>query len=114
MSSMELMSMVGLSDDSVILVRRSRLRWYGHRMKKEVVIRRALEFEVEGVAGRGRPRLGWREQVEKEWKQGYGMLRRVKDVIGDVGYLSFITTREKITLDLGEGVSTVVCVRARV
>ena len=31
-----------------------------------VGIRRALEFEVEGVTGRGRPRLGWREQVEKD------------------------------------------------
>ena len=29
-------------------------------------IRRALECDVEGVTGRGRPRLGWREQVEKD------------------------------------------------
>lgn len=50
--------MVGLNEDIVTLVRRSRLRWYG--------IRRALEIEVEGVVGRGRPRLGWKEQVEKD------------------------------------------------
>ena len=36
---------------------------------KGVGIRRVLEFDVEGVTGRDRPRLGWREQVEKnsEW-----------------------------------------------
>ena len=28
--------------------------------------RRALEYEVESVTGRGRLRLGWREQVEKD------------------------------------------------
>ena len=67
-SSMELMSMVGLSEDIVTLVRRSRLGRYGHvlRRNKEVVIRRALEFEIEVVTGRGRPRLGWREQVDRQ------------------------------------------------
>lgn len=67
-SNKELMSMVGLSEDIVTLVRRSRLRWYGHvlRRNEEDGIRRALEFEVEGGTGRGRPRLGWKEQVEKD------------------------------------------------
>ena len=59
---------MGLSEDIVTLVRRSSLRWYGHvlRWNKEVWIRRALQFEVEGVAGKGRPWLGWRVQVEKD------------------------------------------------
>jgi hypothetical protein len=67
-SSKELMSMVGLNEDIVTLVRRSRLRWYGHVLRRsgEVGIRHALELEVEGVTGRGRPRMGWREQVEKD------------------------------------------------
>ena len=34
MSSMELMFMVGLSEDIVTLVRRSRLRWYGHVLRR--------------------------------------------------------------------------------
>ena len=29
-------------------------------------VRRALEFEVECVTRTGRPRLGWREQADKE------------------------------------------------
>ena len=42
------------------------MRWYGHvlRRNKEDDIRRALEFEVEGVAERGRPRMGWRELMK--------------------------------------------------
>ena len=67
-SSKELMSMVELNEDILTLVRRSRLRWYGHVLRRsgEVGIRHALELEIEGVTGRGRPRMGWREQVEKD------------------------------------------------
>ena len=66
--SKELMSIVGLSKDIVTLVRRSRLRWYGHVLHREKGdgIRRVLEWEVEGATGKGRPRLGWKEQVEKD------------------------------------------------
>ena len=67
-SSMELTSIVRLNEDTATLVRRSKLQWYGYvlRRNKEVGIRLALEFEAEGVTGKGRPRLGWREQVEKD------------------------------------------------
>ncbi len=34
-----------------------------------------LEFKAEGVLGKGRPRLGWKEQVEKD---------RVRAVLRDV------------------------------
>jgi hypothetical protein len=64
----ELMSMVGLSEDIVTLVRKSRLRWYGHVMRRDegAGIRRVLEFEAAGEIGRSRPRMGWKEQVEKD------------------------------------------------
>ena len=67
-SSKELMSMVGLREDIVTLVRRSRLQWYEHvlRRNKEVGIRRALEFETQGVTGRGRPQLGWRTSGKRQ------------------------------------------------
>ena len=55
MNCMELMSIMGVSKDIVTLVRRSRLLWSGHKLRRneEVGIRRALEFEVEDVTGRG-------------------------------------------------------------
>ena len=67
-SSKELMAMIGLSEDIVTLVRRSRLRWYGHVLRREegAGIKKVLEFEVEGVRGRGRPKMGWKEQVQKD------------------------------------------------
>ena len=70
-SSTELMSMVGLSEDIVALVRRLQLQWYGPVLRRneevgKTWIRRALQFEVEGVTGRVVRRLGWRKQVEKQ------------------------------------------------
>ena len=67
-SSKELMMMMGLEENIVTVVRRSRLRWYGHvlRRDEEVGIRKVLNFEVNGVAVRGRPHLGWTEQVEND------------------------------------------------
>ena len=67
-SSKVLMAMVGLNEDIVTLVRKWRLRWYGHVMRSDewIGIRKVLEFEAEGVRGRGRPRVEWKEQVEKD------------------------------------------------
>ena len=64
----KLMAMAGLHEDIVTLVGKSRLRWYGHVMRREeeVGIRKVLEVEVPGVVGRGRPKMGWREQAEKD------------------------------------------------
>ncbi len=44
------------------------MRWYGHVMRRDegAGIRRVLEFEVAGKTGRGRPKLGWKEQVERD------------------------------------------------
>ena len=66
--SCELLSMLGLKEDMVTLVRRSRLRWYGQVLRRieGEGIRRVLELEVEGETRRGRPNFGWREQVEKD------------------------------------------------
>lgn len=46
----------------------TRLRWYGHGSRRTagVEIRQALAFEKQGVTGRGRPRLGWIEQAERQ------------------------------------------------
>ena len=70
-SSKVLMEMVGLNEDIVTLVRKWRLRWYGHVMRRDewIGIRRVLEFEAEGVRGRGRPRVEWKEQVEKGYDE---------------------------------------------
>ena len=49
------------------VVRRCRLRWYGHVMRKGEAgwVKRRMDLEVEGIQGRGRPKLTWREVVRR-------------------------------------------------
>ena len=104
-SSKELMAMIGLSEDIVTLVRRSRLRWYGHVLRREegAGIKKVLEFEVEGVRGRGRPKMGWKEQVQKDrvraGLQGVEASDRSK---WRRGVLSFVMSGQTPTPEFGE------------
>jgi hypothetical protein len=67
-SSSLLSAMAGLNEDIVTVVRKSRLRWYGHVMRrdKQVGIRRVSDFEVSGAIGRGHPWTSWQEQVNTD------------------------------------------------
>ena len=67
-SSSELMRMVGSTEDIVVVARRARLRWYGHVLRKteDEGTRRALALVVPGKVGRGRPKLSWQKEVEKD------------------------------------------------
>ena len=60
--------MAGLMEDIVVVARKSRLRWYGHVLRKteEDGIRRALEVVVPGEVGKGRPKMSWQKEVEKD------------------------------------------------
>ena len=51
--SQELMSLLGLKDTLDGLARLSEVRWYGHVLRRDSgdVLRRALNFEVEGSMG---------------------------------------------------------------
>jgi len=61
---------VGLVDDIVTVVRKSRLRWFGHvkRRGEEQGIKRAFMHVVDGAVGRGRPRKTWYEVVRNDIK----------------------------------------------
>ena len=49
----------------------SGVRWYGHVLRRDEgdVLRRALEFEVDGKRQKGRPKVIWKEQVEREMRK---------------------------------------------
>ena len=66
--SMELLSLLGIEDDILSTVMKSRLRWYGHvrRREPEDGIRKVLDVEVDGRRGKGRPQLSWLQCVEKD------------------------------------------------
>ena len=59
--SQELMSLLGFKDTLDELARASGVRWYGHVLRRDnVVLRRALHFEVARKRGRGRPNMTWK------------------------------------------------------
>ena len=56
----------------VVKVKRNTLRWFGHveRMESESLTKRVYMSGVDGGRGRGRPRLRWRDGVERYMREG--------------------------------------------
>ena len=56
----ELRGRLGL-DDIISVLQQNRLRWYGHVLRKEGndCVKKCMEYEVEGVRQRGRPKKTW-------------------------------------------------------
>ena len=66
--SADLMFMLGLSEDMDQLAMANSVCWYGHvlRIEDGYVLRRSLDFEVEGQRKKGRSKSTWRKQAEEE------------------------------------------------
>ena len=60
--------MLGLCETIDQLAMVSSVRWYGHVLRRVDgrVLRRALDFEVEGQRKKGRPKRTWKKQFEVE------------------------------------------------
>jgi len=65
--SKKLRERLGL-DDIISVLQQSRLRWYGHVLRKEDsdCVKKCMEYEVEGARPRGRPKKTWTEVVQKD------------------------------------------------
>ena len=52
------------------VVKRSRLRWLGHVLRKDEDdwVRKSMSLEVDGNRGRGRPKLTWQSVVTRDMK----------------------------------------------
>ena len=50
------------------VIRRGRLRWYGHVMRKqdEDWVKKCISMEVDGKKPRGRPKLTWMDTVKSD------------------------------------------------
>ena len=66
----ELRQMIGIEDVGAV-VKRSRLRWLGHVLRKDEDewVRKSMLLEVEGKRGRGRPKMTWMKLVEKDMRE---------------------------------------------
>ena len=62
------------------LVRRSRLRWFDHVVRKDDQqwVRKCIDFKVERNVGRGRPRKSWLECVNDDMKK-LGLKKKMAD-----------------------------------
>ena len=60
--------MLGLNKTIDQLAMANSVHWYGHVLRREDghVLRRALDFEVEGQRKKGRLMRTWQEQIEEE------------------------------------------------
>ena len=61
-----------LGIDSIVeIIRRSRLRWFGHVKRKadEYWVKRCRNMEVKGRRGRGRPKRTWMEVVQSDLRK---------------------------------------------
>ena len=67
-SQIEIIRILGLNETIYQLIMASSVHWYCHLLWREEghVLRRALDFEVEGQRKKGRPKKTWRKQVEEE------------------------------------------------
>ena len=69
--SQELTSLLNLKDTLDGLARAGGVRLYGHVLRRDIgdVLGAALDFEVAGKRGRGRPNATWKRLVEKQTDQ---------------------------------------------
>jgi len=65
-SSSELRKRLGV-DDIIAVIQHPRLRWYGHVLRKDENdwVRKCMDFKVEWVRPKGRPKKTWSEVTEK-------------------------------------------------
>ena len=72
-------------------IKGQRLSWLGHleRMEEDMMLNKIFTQELEGMRRRGRPRKGWREEVERDlqvlgvrrWRQLAIDSRKWKDIV---------------------------------
>jgi len=55
-------------DDIILILQQNRLGWYGHVLRKEDTnwVKKCMEYEVEVSRPRGRPKMTWKEVVQKD------------------------------------------------
>ena len=65
----ELRESLGIKDIDEVM-RRSRLRWMGHvlRKDKDDWVRRSMKMVIKGKRGAGRPRMTWVKAVESDMR----------------------------------------------
>ena len=63
---------IGVHDDLLTMVKKRKLRWYGHISRSSGMAKTILQGTVKGARGRGRQKKRWEDNI-KEWTgMGFG------------------------------------------
>ena len=66
--STELLARLGV-DELDLIVKERRLRWYGHVECSNGAVKTALDIQVDGKRGSGRPKMTWRQLTERDYRE---------------------------------------------
>ena len=66
--SSELLAQLGIEDLDLILKER-RLRWYGYVERSTSAVKLAIDLQVVGKRGPGRPKMTWKQLTERDGRE---------------------------------------------
>ena len=80
---------IGVHDDLLTMVKKRKLRWYGHISRSSGMAKTILQRTVKGARRRGRQKNRWEDNI-KEWTgMGFGdSLRAAEDMEGWKGIVA--------------------------
>ena len=83
---------IGVHDDLLTMVKKRKLRWYGHISKSSGMAKTVLQGTVKGARNRGRQKKRWEDNI-KEWTgMGFGdSLRAAEDREGWKGIVATLS-----------------------
>ena len=71
---------IGVCDDLLTMVKKWKLRWYGHFSRSSGKAKTVLQGTVKGARRRGRQKNGWKDNIKERMGMGFGdSLRAVED-----------------------------------
>ena len=75
-----ILNAIGVHDDLLTMVKKLKLRWYGHISRSSGIVKTILQATVKGAMRRGRQKKRWEDNI-KEWTgMGFGdSLRAAED-----------------------------------
>ena len=69
----------GVHDDLLTMVKKRKLRWYGHISRPSGMAKTILQWTVKGARRRGRQKKRWEDNIKKWTGMGFGDSLRVAE-----------------------------------
>ena len=63
---------IGVHDDLLTMVKKRKLRWYGHISRSSGMAKTILQGTVKGVRKKGRQKKRWEDNIQEWTRMGFG------------------------------------------